>query len=79
MNSITYEKVEKVINRHDPLGLLKMGAPKDEYEPEITELVNRSNNQSNLDWQDITKVFESWFYPGCISPELARKIEQELI
>jgi hypothetical protein len=30
--------VGNVMNEHDPEGLLKMGCPKDEYDPEITEI-----------------------------------------
>lgn len=33
---ITEDGIKSVINRHDPEGLLAMGAPEDEYEAEVT-------------------------------------------
>lgn len=33
--------VRKEINRIDPVGLLSMGAPKDEYNPEVEEIVKK--------------------------------------
>ena len=79
MKELTYEQVEQVINRNDPLGLLAMGAPRDEYQSEIEVLLTRRNRgNSVLSWQEIRTVFEYWFYPGCISDETAMAIEQEL-
>ena len=31
--------IKSIIDRHDPMGLLSMGAPDDEYMPEIDRLV----------------------------------------
>lgn len=46
-----------ILNKHDPMGLLKTGAPKDEYDYEallIFEHIERLNNQINkifsFDW-----------------------------
>jgi hypothetical protein len=76
---LTYGQVEEVINRHDPMGLLAMGAPKDEYKPEIKDLVERRNqNNMALSPDEIRVVFEYWFYPGCMKQEKAEAISKEL-
>lgn len=55
--------VRKVINKHDPLGLLEMGAPEDEYSPEINSISKRLTTQMSK--QEIEKVvfeeFDYWF------------------
>jgi hypothetical protein len=79
MKQLTYEQIEKIINQHDPIGLLRMGAPTNEYEPEIKDLMNRRNECfSGLDWVEIKMVFESWFYENCISKEQAKAMERDL-
>lgn len=44
--------VTQAVNQTDPMGLLSMGAPDDEYEPEIRELVARLGDA----WPDPTAV-----------------------
>lgn len=79
MKKLAYAQLEKIINHHDPLGLIHAGAPINEYEPEIKDLLNRRNEQSSgLDWTIIRTVFEFWFYPGCISKEKAQEIEKDI-
>lgn len=76
---LTYGQVEEVINRHDPMGLLAMGASKDEYKSEIEAILERRNQcNMDLDPQEIRVVFEYWFYPGCIKQEKAEAISKEL-
>lgn len=76
---LTYAKVEGIINRHDPMGLLAMGASKDEYKLEIEAILERRNQcNMDLDPQEIRVVFEYWFYPGCIKQEKAEAISKEL-
>lgn len=79
MKKLTYTQLEEIINRHDPLGLIGAGAPINEYEPEINDLLRRRNNRSSsLNWNIIQTVFELWFYPGCISKETAQEIEKDI-
>lgn len=43
---INLNEVNQIVNKYDPLGLLRMGAPKDEYKTEsqfITNLLNNSD------------------------------------
>lgn len=76
---LAYGQIEEVINRHDPMGLLAMGAPKDEYKSEIEAILERrSQNNMALSPQEIQVVFEYWFYPGCIKQEKAKAISKEL-
>ncbi len=32
------QKVKEIVNKYDPIGLLKMGCPADEYDPEIKKI-----------------------------------------
>ena len=52
-----------IINEWDPEGLLSCGAPDDEYEPEIEEIVFRIKNENTLNEINIivSDVFTSWF------------------
>jgi hypothetical protein len=34
--------VRTVVNREDPVGLLDAGAPEDEYDPEVGDLIKRA-------------------------------------
>lgn len=55
--------VERAIKDADPIGLLKGGAPADEYSPEIGAIVPRVGNAQSVD--EITAVlheeFVRWF------------------
>lgn len=55
--------IERAINEADPLGLLEVGAPSDEYAPEIGTILPRLANAKELD--DVTgvlhKEFVRWF------------------
>jgi hypothetical protein len=76
---LTYAQVETIVNEIDPLGLIKIGAPSDEYSPEIKDIVRRRNfNNSSLNAAEIRVIFEYWFYPECISKEQAETISIKL-
>lgn len=61
------------------MGLLKAGAPENEYHLEIGELVDRRNfGNYSLDWKTIKVVFEWAFYPDCITESVAKEIEKRL-
>ncbi|RSL28923.1 DUF1871 family protein [Salibacterium salarium] len=55
--------VKEVINDWDPLGLLDMGEPDDEYVPEIRDVVHLLSNIKSVDELavEIHKVFVKWF------------------
>ena len=62
--------VERAVNEADPIGLLEIGAPTDEYSPEIGTIVPRIANAQRLD--DVTDVlheeFSRWFGAGAAGP-----------
>jgi len=79
VRKLTYAQIEKIIMDRDPMGLLKEGAPSDEYHIEIEDLLQRRNRgNSTLSKEEIRVVFEYWFYPGCITPEICEEIAKEL-
>jgi hypothetical protein len=79
MKKLTYTKVKKVLNEVDPMGLLKAGAPENEYDTQTRILMMRRNiNRFSLDWKTIKVVFEYWFYPDCITKHVAKEIEKRL-
>ena len=55
--------VTAALNRADPIGLLSMGAPKDEYDPEVGTILLRLRHVSSAD--DVQRVlheeFTRWF------------------
>jgi hypothetical protein len=47
-----------VVNREDPVGLLGIGAPEDEYEPEIRDLIKW---RKAVTAEQVSAVFLRWF------------------
>lgn len=62
--------VERAINEADPVGLLEIGAPADEYSPEIRTILPRLARVERVD--DVTDVlleeFTRWFDLGIAGP-----------
>ena len=64
---LRYEKlrrlVEDVLRRHDPIQLISIGAPDDEYEPEVGTIVPRLKEASSLHdvQQMLHQEFTKWF------------------
>jgi hypothetical protein len=58
-----YFFVKKIIDEWDPIDLLNMGCPVDEYDPEIREIVQLLRNINSVDELaiEINKVFIKWF------------------
>jgi hypothetical protein len=58
-----YRGLTDLLCRHDPVGLVNLGAPKDEYEPEVSTIIPRLKNASGPD--DVRKIvheeFLHWF------------------
>jgi hypothetical protein len=65
--------VERAINEADPIALLEIGAPTDEYAPEIGTILPRIANAERPD--DVTDVlheeFLRWFGEGTAGPRQA--------
>jgi hypothetical protein len=58
-----YSSVKEVIDEWDPIGLLGMGCPDDEYDPEIRDIIGLLSNIKSVDdlAVGINKVFIKWF------------------
>jgi hypothetical protein len=60
---LLHAKLTEILNRHDPIGLIALGAPKDEYEPEVETIVPRLSAAENA--ADVTRIvwdeFGRWF------------------
>ena len=73
--------IERAINEADPIGLLEIGAPKDEYSPEIGTILPRIANAQQLD--DVTDLlheeFLRWFGEGTAGPRDAYEAPARLI
>lgn len=58
------EKLTQIVNKYDPIHLIKMGLPNDEYQPEIADifvaLQERSMNEFELT-EKIKEIFIRWF------------------
>jgi hypothetical protein len=58
-----FAEVRAILNRHDPVGLIRMGMPEDEYEPEVGTILPRLREAAGP--QDVQRVlheeFQHWF------------------
>jgi hypothetical protein len=64
--------VRAVVNREDPVGLLQLGAPEDEYDPEVADLIKW---QKALTAEQVSVVFLRWFgRPGAMPSDMAARI-----
>ena len=60
------------VNREDPVGLLGMGAPEDEYDPEVRDLVKW---REAVTADQVRAVFLRWFgESGVMPPDMAARI-----
>ena len=60
-----FAELAAILARHDPVGLTAIGAPQDEYEPEVGTIIPRLRQASNSrDVQHIlVEEFDNWFGP----------------
>lgn len=56
-------RVRRVVDEADPEGLLELGAPPDEYDPEIDDLT-RLVVSGRVTVESVLAVWERWFGPG---------------
>ncbi len=65
-----YEEVRRISNTHDLMGLIRIGSPDDEYDPEtsrILQLIDKSKNVGDLAAGIATiynKMFDADFKPS---------------
>lgn len=68
----TFLGVRAIVNREDPLRLLYLGAPEDEYDPEVTDLIKWHGAATK---EQVTAVFLRWFGEvGVMPPDMAARI-----
>lgn len=74
--------VTRAVNQTDPMGLLSIGAPDDEYEPEIRELVAGLGDA----WPDPTavlrlceSVFSEFFGARYVAPKRIRRLAGRIV
>jgi len=55
--------LRKIFNKYDIMNLIKLGAPKDEYDPEIKKIALKYKENQNLDefTNIVAEVFEEMF------------------
>jgi hypothetical protein len=64
--------VRTVVNREDPVGLLDAGAPQDEYDLEVEDLINL---HEAVTAEQVSAVFLRWFGgSGAMPSEMAARI-----
>lgn len=60
---ISFEDIRRIVNKHDPEGLFRLGAPEDEYDHEVGR-IHRSlaGLEKNPDYRYILELVEYVFY-----------------
>ena len=61
-----HRDVTEILSRHDPVGLLRLGAPGDEYEPEVGTIIPRLKTANGPD--DVRRIFQEEFM-NCFGAE----------
>ena len=64
MEEPLYVRVKAAVDAADPAGLLAIGCPPDEYEPEIRDIVARIESGAATDAEAIREVMTRWFGSG---------------
>lgn len=63
MEKVLLNKIRKILNKHDPMGLIRMGAPEDEYNPEVEEIMDVARKSHDVDEfiDYVHEIFINWF------------------
>ena len=76
-----FSEVRALLNEADPIGLIAMGAPDDEYEPEVGTILPRLPQATSVEECQaiIDSEFDRWFSPEIVggwkaSTSLAEKV-----
>jgi hypothetical protein len=72
VHKIIFEEVQKIVNEHDPIGLVSGGAPKDEYHTEVGKIVALLRNESRVG--SLTKKIEDIFLESFEDTEHSKSI-----
>ena len=61
-----HRAVREIVNKEDPIGLIGMGAPAEEYDPEISAILPKVRSCKSVDslQTKIHAVFAKWFDPN---------------
>ncbi len=74
-------KLKKIVNKYDPIDLIKIGCPEDEYDPEIERilpLLSKIKNKKEL-LDKVYLVFVKMFDKSIAGPKNKyKKISEEL-
>ena len=81
MNSQLFGLIKHAIDQADPIHLLEIGAPDDEYEPEIREIASRIGEGTNLEKVQLLlqEVFAKWFDECIAGPKELYRAPAEVI
>jgi hypothetical protein len=67
-----HDSLTRLLYRHDPIGLAALGAPKDEYEPEVGTIIPRLLHDAKSS-DDVRRIvheeFLHWFEAETTGPE----------
>lgn len=75
------EIIRKIVNEADPIHLLEIGCPDDEYEQEIHLLAQRvSDLKKSVECaiDVLVQIFEAQFFPDYLQPEIAQSLAEKL-
>ena len=58
-----FEKTREIVNNHDPINLIAIGAPWDEYDPEIKDILKHFADVKHVDEliEIVWEIFVRWF------------------
>ena len=72
-----YNQITEIFNRHDPIDLIKIGAPSDEYGYEISRILSKlKNTESVLETRRIIyEEFNQSFNYGYSASNLSKRIK----
>jgi hypothetical protein len=78
-NNELYIRVKDIVNKYDPINLLKCGAPEDEYEPEVIDILNRCHFlRKEIILEEVEQIFIHWFTLPLYNEKTLKKMCNEL-
>lgn len=72
------ERVMGVLNHHDPVGLIALGFPSNEYLAEAQELAQLLNVNGTVTRDEVDSVWLKWFSEPIASPGVAEAVAADL-
>jgi hypothetical protein len=81
MDFSKFDKVKKIVDKYDLIGLLSEGCPNDEYTPEINDIINQCNEIIDADemYDKLIDIFDFWFGHSFDSNNLDDNMALELV